>query len=381
MEAHPCCNALFTHTQFQDGALRHTITVQDVEDIAFGGAVLGTGGGGDPYVGKLMAQRAIELHGSPQMISVEDVPDDEYIMCAAGIGAPTVLIEKILRGDEAETVFRALEAHLGRKAYAVMAAEAGGVNGTIPIAVAATLKLPLVDADLIGRAFPEIQLAIPTLHGIAATPMVVADEKGNHAVLSTISNHWTELIARSMTAAMGGQILSALYTMTGRQAKYATVPRTQSLCLRIGQTLREALHGKGNTLHALLAVTGGTHLFRGKILDLDRKTEKGHVRGVVTIQGLDEFRGDTVAIDFQNENLIARSGERVLAAVPDLITILDQDTSYPITTEGLKYGLRVNVIGIPCYEQWRTPEGLALGGPQHFGYDTPYQPLAVKGAQ
>lgn len=343
--------------------------------------MLGTGGGGDPYVGKLMSQRAIELHGSPEMISVEDVPDDEYIMCAAGVGAPTVLIEKILRGDEAQTVFRALEAHLGRKAYAVMAAEAGGVNGTIPIAVAATLQLPLVDADLIGRAFPEIQLAIPTLHGISATPMVLADEKGNHAVLSTISNQWTELIARSMTAAMGGQILTALYTMTGKQARQATVPGTQSLCLRIGRTLRQARHGKGDTLSAMLEVTGGVHLFRGKIADLNRLTDKGHVRGVVTIHGLDEFRGQTVEIDFQNENLIARSGDTVLAAVPDLITILDQDTSYPITTEGLKYGLRVNVIGIPCYEQWRTPEGLALAGPQHFGYDTPYQPLPGIGAR
>ncbi len=32
---------------------------ENIEDIALGAAVLGTGGGGDPYVGKLMAREAI----------------------------------------------------------------------------------------------------------------------------------------------------------------------------------------------------------------------------------------------------------------------------------------------------------------------------------
>jgi DUF917 family protein len=39
--------------------VRSRITHQDVDDIAVGGAVLGAGSGGDPYLGKLMAQRAI----------------------------------------------------------------------------------------------------------------------------------------------------------------------------------------------------------------------------------------------------------------------------------------------------------------------------------
>jgi arylsulfatase len=34
-----------------------TITERDLEALALGAAVLGTGGGGDPYIGKLMAAR------------------------------------------------------------------------------------------------------------------------------------------------------------------------------------------------------------------------------------------------------------------------------------------------------------------------------------
>lgn len=351
------------------------LTAQDVEDIAVGGAVLGTGGGGDPYVGKLMAQRAIEQYGEPEMIALKDVPDDKLIMVAAGIGTPTVIVEKIPRGDEAVHVFSALQKYMGRKAYAVMSAEVGGLNGTIPIHVAARLKIPVVDADCMGRAFPEVQLVIPNLYGVPATPLIIADEKGNEAVLKTINNEWTELLTRSMSMNMGGIALMALYTMNGKTAKKATLPGMISHCARIGRTLRLARQRKQDMLGELLNVTKGTRMFKGKIVDLDRRAEKGWNKGEVSIQGSDDFSGKLMKIDIQNENLIARVGNEVVATVPDLITVLDQDTAYPITVEGLKYGLRVTVIGIPCHRKWRTPAGIALAGPHHFGYDFPYQPL------
>ena len=359
--------------------MRRRITPQDVEDIAVGGAVLGTGGGGDPYIGKLMAQRAIEQYGSPELIALSDVPDHKLVMLAAGIGAPIVILEKIPRGDEAVTVFKALQKYMGNKAYAVMSAEVGGLNGIIPIAVAARLRIPVVDADCMGRAFPEVQLVIPNLYGVSATPLIIADEKGNEVVLSTINNEWTELLSRTIALKMGGIALMALYTMDGKTAKKATLPGMVSHALRIGRTLRVARQRKKDMLAELLRVTKGTRLFKGKIVDLDRRIEKGWNLGEVTIQGSDDFGGQTLNIHFQNENLIARAGDKVLATVPDLITILDQDTAYPITTEGLKYGLRVSVIGIPCHRKWRTKAGIALAGPHHFGYDVPYQPLRPNG--
>ena len=40
-----------------------TLDEQAIEYIAIGAAVLGTGGGGDPHVGKLMAMEAIRKFG------------------------------------------------------------------------------------------------------------------------------------------------------------------------------------------------------------------------------------------------------------------------------------------------------------------------------
>ena len=64
-----------------------TVGVADLEDIATGGAILGTGGGGDPYVGKLMAQEAIRRHGPVALVDVEGFSDDSLIAPVCIMGA------------------------------------------------------------------------------------------------------------------------------------------------------------------------------------------------------------------------------------------------------------------------------------------------------
>ena len=53
-----------------------------------------------------------------------------------------------------------------RKIDALMPIEAGGVNSMLPFAAAARLGLPLVDADGMGRAFPELQMVTFTIGGV-----------------------------------------------------------------------------------------------------------------------------------------------------------------------------------------------------------------------
>ena len=33
------------------------------------------------------------------------------------------------------------------------------------------------------------------------------------------------------------------------------------------------------------------------------------------------------------------------------------------------------LIGLPCDDAWRTPAGVALGGPEFFGLSVPYAPV------
>ncbi|MBL7184336.1 MAG: DUF917 family protein, partial [Anaerolineae bacterium] len=88
-----------------------------------------------------------------------------------------------------------------------------------------------------------------------------------------------------------------------------------------------------------------------------------------------KYDSQTLKLHFQNENLVALLDGEAVVSVPDLITVLEAESGEPITTEGLRYGFRVTVLGIPCHEKWRTPEGLALVGPRYFGYDIEWVPV------
>ncbi|KXA97057.1 hypothetical protein AKJ39_03765 [candidate division MSBL1 archaeon SCGC-AAA259J03] len=346
------------------------IGVQDVENLAAGAAVLGTGGGGDPRVGKLMAEQAIEKHGPIEVIQPRDVPDDSFVIPTAMMGAPMVSTEKLPKGDEALKSFRALENYLGGEGFATMSIEIGGLNSTIPLAVAASLEMPIVDADGMGRAFPEIQMVTPTLGGISATPMAMGDEKGNAVFLETVDNFWTEKFSRSVTSDMGGSAIIALYAMNGEEIRDHTIHGSLTRVSRIGQAVMESK----SPLEDLLEVTGGYHLFRGKVVDVNREITGGFVEGKAFLEGIEGFEG-RLEIEFQNENLIARKDGEVMATTPDLICVVDSDTAEPITTEGIKYGYRVDVLGVPCNDKWRSKEAIDLVGPGYFGYDVEYEPI------
>ena len=69
----------------------------------------------------------------------------------------------------------------------------------------------------------------------------------------------------------------------------------------------------------------------------------------------------------------------IKAIVPDLICILDSETAEPITTETLRYGQRVTVMGVAVPPIMRTPEALAVFGPAGFGIEAPFTPIETLG--
>ena len=346
-----------------------------LQDIATGAAVLGTGGGGNPYIGYLIGREAIRANGPVQLVTADELAaqhgDDALVVPIAMMGAPTVHVEKLPGHLDYSAGLRAIEQHFGRKVVAIMPIEIGGSNSMIPLAAAAQMRLPVVDADAMGRAFPELQMATFTMHNIAATPMFIADEKGNYAILHTIDNVWTERFARALTVQMGARALTADFTVTVRQVKEAAILGTITLAEKIGRTIREAQANNQNVVQAVQQQTGAFHLFQGKVTDVARRTTDGFARGTVTLANND----DQLTVDFQNEFLIARRNGNPVAMTPDLITMLDAESGTPITTESLRYGLRVAVLGLPTDPCWRTPAGLALVGPDYFGYREPYTPI------
>ncbi|WTX00901.1 DUF917 domain-containing protein (plasmid) [Streptomycetaceae bacterium NBC_01309] len=351
------------------------IGTAELEDIAAGAAVLGTGGGGDPYVGRLIAAEAINRKAPVSVVDPGEVPRDALVVPVAVMGAPTVIVEKIPSGDEFTAALTALERSLGARVDYIACLEAGGINSMVPMAAAAETGLPVIDADGMGRAFPEIHMVLATLQGIAATPMAMADDKGNGTALTTVDNATAERLARVVTVEMGCAAFIALFPMRGSQVLDAMVPGTLSLAEDIGADIRVARGQHRDPVKAACAAIGGFQLFTGKIVDIERTTTGGFARGEARLEGLDGDSGSTLRLLFQNEHLVAVRDGEVVAGVPDLICVLDSDTGAPVTTEAMRYGFRVSVLGAPCDPRWRSPAGLELVGPRYFGYEHAFVPV------
>jgi uncharacterized protein len=354
-----------------------TIGEDDVEALARGAAVLGTGGGGDPYIGRLLATQALREHGPVRLVAPEDLPADATVFPVAMMGAPTVMVEKTPSTERIGATVAALAEFLDTTPTHVACIEAGGVNSTFPLVAAAQLGLPLVDGDGMGRAFPELQMVLPTLSGIAGTPMSIADEKGNVGVLTTVDNHAAEALARSLTITMGCAAIISNYVMNGAQARDALVPGTLSLCARIGHRLDRVRAEHGDAVAAVADELGGRVVHTGKVTDVARRTVTGFARGTAIVSGAGPMAdpasrsaaGD-LTLEFQNEHLMAVRDGVVQVTTPDLIIVLDTDTGEPVTTEALRFGHRVTVLAAPTDERWHSPGGIALVGPRYFGYDT-----------
>lgn len=360
------------------------LSIGDLTDLGRGAAFLGTGGGGNPYVGRLMVESAMRDTGRDlELMDLQDVPDDALIIPTAMMGAPTCIVEKLPRGTEAAASLQLLEERLGQKAFATMPIEAGGVNSMIPLVVALRLGIPVIDADGMGRAFPELQHETFNVYGVSGTPMAITNDHHDQTIIDTHNNEMMEWLARGVTIRMGGVAYIAEYAMDGATAKRVSIAGTIGAGLKIGRAIRHAREHHLDPFDHLIATLSETDyfparvIFSGKVVEVYRRTAEGFALGTVRIRELEGESADPalMEIDFQNENLIARVAGEILSVVPDLICILDSESAEPITTEDLRYGQRVKVMAVQVPPIMRTPEALAVWGPRTFGFEVDYVPM------
>ena len=365
----------------RDPAGRTQFAFEDIEDLARGAAFLGSGGGGDPYIGRLMAEYAVREFGMPQIISVDDLDADTNVFPVAMVGAPTVMVEKGTSGADIDLSVNRLASIIGKKPDAITPIEIGGINSMLPIVAAARLGLPLVDCDGMGRAFPEIQMVTFNVYGVSATPAVIVNEHLDTVIVETGGDaKRAEGLIRVAAIQMGLSVMFSGYPLNGQQVKDYGVKGTLSLALNIGRAIRRG-RSEGNPFESLLAYLRSTEyfnrckvLFDGKVTDVMRETTKGFAMGHCEIRNMDD-ESDSILIQFQNENLLAKRNGKTVAVVPDLISVVDGETADPITVESLRYGQRVKVIGTSAAPVMRTAEALAVFGPEQFGLDEKFLPI------
>jgi DUF917 family protein len=328
----------------------------------------------------MMLGQALQKAGRVNILELADVADDALVVSVAMMGAPIVMIEKFPQGREAENCLRAMRMELGRPIDAIIPAEVGGFNSAIPLVLGASVGLPVINADGMGRAFPELQMVTYAAYGSKVSPLVMTNEHGDEIVIRTKDNHKAEMLARSLVMQMGGSAQICCFPMEGRFIKKYAIPGTLDSALSIGQAIAKGRCGGDPFAELMSCLAASKHygssrvLFEGKVMDLVRNSGSGFTTGTARLSALSATDA-SLEIIFQNEYLVARSGGRTLAIVPDLICILDRETAEPITTETLAYGQRVKVLAVSAPSLLRTPSGLRSFGPQAFGIDEPYRPF------
>ncbi|EOO01543.1 putative hydantoinase oxoprolinase protein [Phaeoacremonium minimum UCRPA7] len=371
---------------------RHIVVrAADLDFIADGCAILGCGGGGDTYASYLSVKKLLAAGEVVNIISPDTLPDNGFIPAVAVMGSPSTFSERLPSGEELKNSVDAVLRSQNKSVSdltAVMSLEIGGSNGMRGIQAALWTKKPLVDADLMGRAYPNLWQVTPNNAGISLAPAAASDAKGNTLVqVQASSNKDVEDMLRAICVQMGQAAGISLGALTGQQVKSTAAQRSFSLAWRLGRAVKIARLEKRDIVDGILSTYPGRRILTGKITRVTRDVRGAFTEGSIEIvpfsesnasaQQTNESRkaNSSFKITFQNENIHAfdTDSQKTLASVPDLICVLDAEDGRALGTQDYRYGLRVHVFALVGSPQWTQGEGLKNGGPEAFGYVTLFQ--------
>jgi hypothetical protein len=356
-----------------NGAAR-TLGADDIESLAVGAWILGTGGGGSPYLGLLNMRRLYAEGRRVTLIPAEALADEDWVAAVSNMGAPLVNQERL---TDSRTIARAvtlMEAHIGCRFRAVMALEIGGGNAIQPLMAAAELGRPVVDADMMGRAYPEAQMTSVAVGDLKPYPLTSVDCRGLESIVEKVPSwKWMERVSRKICTEYGSTASTCKAPRTGAEVKRWGIHGTTTKAIAIGAAVRRAQAQHEDPVAAILAVEPGKLLYRGKVVDVERRTTEGFLRGRTRFEGAEEWRGTALEIVFQNEWIVAWLDGRPLAMSPDLICVLDRVSGEAVGSETIRYGQRIAVIALKSPPVFLTEKGLAHVGPRAFGYDLDFK--------
>jgi DUF917 family protein len=352
------------------------VTAAEIESLAIGAWILGTGGGGSPYLALLNMRKLYREGARVSLLDPMDLADDARVAVVSNMGAPLVGQERLTDPQTIARAVRMMEEYRGVRFDAVMSLEIGGGNSLQPFMAAAVLGLPVVDADCMGRAFPEAQMTSFAIHDLTMYPLTLADVRDNAVVVARAASwKWMERLSRKACVEVGSIASTCKAPRTGKEVKECGILYTTTKAIRLGQTVQTARREHRDPVQAVVDAERGRLLFRGKIRDVARRTTEGFLRGTAALDGLDDFRGSSFELAFQNEFAVGWLDGRPRVMTPDLICVLDSVSGDAIGTETLRYGQRVSVIALPAPPVLLTPKGLEHVGPRAFGYDLEFQSL------
>lgn len=340
----------------------------DLEFFKIGTYILGCGGGGNPYSQYLIGKNLLKKGLKMSVVDV-DYKDDYSSISVGNCGSPTVAHER-LQGSELIDAYNLLNESF-EDIETCIALEIGGGNGFQSLIVGAELNKKIVDADLMGRAYPMIWQITPVISDESFfSPCAFSDGNGTDIIIKKVkSNKLAETLVRNALSELGS-FVGLVYLL--KDSKSLVIRNSLSLAWRIGKAVSIAKQNSDiinlpNRIIESIKPTSSKLIFEGKIIGVEKKLRNGYVFGEVIIEDKSQNK---LRIPFQNENLLAELNNGTIASVPDLITVIDSDSGEAVGTPDYKYGLFVFVLVISPSNLWTdSQKGMEIGGPSAFGLD------------
>ncbi|WP_424988365.1 DUF917 domain-containing protein [Microbulbifer sp. S227A] len=364
-----------------------TLTRQDLEDILYGAAILGTGGGGEISEGLAMIDDALARGKQFNMVSLDEAPQDALVCTPYMLGAISALppeeerlYARLPRSGKPEILaaYSRFEDYLGRKFYGTISCELGGSNTATAFYAAAMSDAYIIDADPAGRAVPEITHSTYYINGLPAAPIVMANEFGEAIICeNVIDDARAEHVVRALSKVSRNNIAAIDHALEIREIRDAIIPGAISLALDMGRAWREARDAGQDTSATIARQGGGFVAFRGAVSASDWETRDGFTFGNVSIDGAGDFAGKAYRIWLKNENMVGWLDNEVHATIPDLICMIDTDSGEPVTNPNYYQGQQVAVVVLPAPAPFTTARGLEAFGPRYAGLDREYRPAVV----
>ncbi|MDP2779375.1 DUF917 domain-containing protein [Devosia sp.] len=322
------------------------LTEKDVEAAVRGGSVYAAGGGGWADHGRMLGMAAVNA-GQPELVSIEELDENDWVATAAAIGAPASTTPWEMQGVDYIKAVQLLQDALGEKLSGLMVGQNGKsstLNGWLPSAILGT---KVVDAVGDIRAHPTGDMGSIGMAG-SDEQMIQTAVGGNRS-----ENRYIELVTRGATAKVspilrtaadmsGGFIASCRNPLRASYVQRHAALGGISLALKLGEAILAA-QGKGGTaiIDTIAKTTGGTILCEGRITDKSvLYTKEAFDIGTVTLAS-----GDVLHVMNEYMAVDDKGGAR-LATFPDVITTLSVDGE-PLSVGQLEVGMQIFVLHVP----------------------------------
>lgn len=333
------------------------INAGNLDALCRGGSFLGSGGGGEPDYLRPTVERALAQWGAIPLVSLADLDDEDCIaaICLIGAITPTEQRQKSLK-YLMRPVFDLLINEIRKPIKALMPLEIGGTNVLAPFCLAGDIGLPVLDGDLMGRAFPKITMISTSIFDITPECFYIADHETGVSRVSMCSSYEDlEQKARAHSQMFSGSSAALIpLILTGKEAKIAAISETVSHSLRIGQQ---------KSLEDLIQVVQGKIQCRGTIIKWNYELKGGFLIGSVELQTIE---GDVVKIIVKNEYLhLLDTQNNTIAETPDIISLLRTSDLSSVLSDQIRVGDEVVCVTCKGPALWYSDRGLALVRPNY----------------